>query len=79
MRRGLSGYKCLCLPNFKGSTCSIEITTKKKTKTTKTSIPCLEVNCVLPMGCKSWIDGTSTMKDGNYYEFIFLFFHNELV
>ena len=75
IRSGLSGYKCLCQPNFKGSTCSIEITTIKKTKTTTTttSNPCPEFECTLPVLCESWINGKYIMRDGKYFEHGYFF------
>ena len=81
MRRGLRGYKCLCLPNFKGSTCSIEITTKKKTKTIKTTrYPCVPVNCFMQYPCVRWGDiQYYTHEDGTFINSFYLFFYNELV
>ena len=81
MISGLSGYKCLCKPYFKGSTCSIEITTKKMTKTTtKTSFICPAVNCIWPNTCTGLGDiQYHTMEDNNYYEHDFFFFNNGLV
>ena len=72
IRRGLSGYKCLCQANYKGSTCSIEITTMKKTKTTATTTryPCPLFKCAFPQNCESWIIGNFTMNDGNFMKTI---------